>query len=108
MIRNFAVCFVKKKVEMSWVLRFLHRQKDQLTAKWTTGMDRNRHQANSESKYTLYFNLLYQIMQQYDVEPENTYDMDEKGFLVGTTSRSKRVFSKALFGEKRDDKCTPR
>jgi hypothetical protein len=35
-------------------------------------------------------------MQQYDVEPENTYDMDEKGFLVGTTSRSKRVFSKAL------------
>jgi hypothetical protein len=107
-IRNFAVCFVKKEVEMSWVLRFLHQQKDQLTAKWTTRMDRNRHQANSESKYTLYFNLLHQIMQQYDVEPENTYDMDKKGFLVGTTSRSKRVFSKALFGEKRDDKCTPR
>jgi hypothetical protein len=60
MIRNFAVCFVKKEVEMSWVLRFLHQQKDQLTAKWTTRMDRNRHQANSESKYTLCFNLLHQ------------------------------------------------
>jgi hypothetical protein len=32
-IQNFAVCFVKKEVGMSWVLRFLHRQKDRLTTK---------------------------------------------------------------------------
>jgi hypothetical protein len=63
-------------------------------------MDCNRHQTDSEAKYTLYFDLLYQKMQQYDVEPENTYDMDEKGFLIGTTSCSKRVFSEALWERK--------
>jgi hypothetical protein len=63
-------------------------------------MDGNRYQTDSEAKYTLYFDLLHQKMQQYDVEPENTYDMNEKGFLVGTTSRSKRVFSKVLWKRK--------
>jgi hypothetical protein len=35
-------------------------------------------------------------MQEYDVEPRNTYNMDEKGFFVGITTRSKRVFSKVI------------
>jgi hypothetical protein len=48
----------------------------------------------------MYFDFLHQKMQQYEIEPENTYNMDEKGFLIGTTSRSKRVFSRALWERK--------
>jgi hypothetical protein len=33
-------------------------------------------------------------MRQYDVEPCNIYNMDEKGFLMGIISCSKRIFSK--------------
>jgi hypothetical protein len=36
-------------------------------------------------------------MQEYDVEPRNTYNMDEKGFFVGITTRSKRGFSKVIW-----------
>jgi hypothetical protein len=33
-------------------------------------------------------------MRKYKVEEENVYNMDEKGFLMGITGRSKRVFSR--------------
>jgi hypothetical protein len=57
-------------------------------------MDRNRHVADSEESYCRYFELLHSKMRQYDVKAENVYNIDEKGFLVGITSCSKRVFSK--------------
>jgi hypothetical protein len=41
--------------------------------------------------------LHYKIA-EYDVQPENTYNIDEKGFIIGVCSRSKRVFDKLLFG----------
>jgi hypothetical protein len=45
-------------------------------------MDRNRHQADSEHKYSLYFDLLESKISEYSVLPENTYNMDEKGFMI--------------------------
>jgi hypothetical protein len=39
-------------------------------------------------------------MRQYEILPENTYNMDEKGFFVGIATRSKRVFSKAAYRRK--------
>jgi hypothetical protein len=39
-------------------------------------------------------------MREHDVKPRNTYNMDEKGFFVGTTTRSKRVFAKAVWAAK--------
>ncbi len=96
MIQSLASIVAKKKVGRNWVSRFLERNHAHLTSKWTTGMDRVRHKADSKYKYSLYFDLLHQKMLEYEVEPENVYNMDEKGFLLGITGRSKRVFSKAL------------
>jgi hypothetical protein len=62
--------------------------------KWTTRLDRNCYQANSGFKYKLYFDLLHQKIEEYNVEPRNTYNIDEKGFLIGVTSRSKQVFTR--------------
>jgi hypothetical protein len=59
-------------------------------------MDRNRHQADSGHKYSLYFELLEFKMNEYSILLENTYNMDEKGFMIGCTGRSRRVFSRAL------------
>tara|TARA_R110002003_G_scaffold2091_1_gene24018 strand:+ start:1866 stop:2123 length:258 start_codon:yes stop_codon:yes gene_type:complete len=33
------------------------------------------------------------------VEPRHTYNRDEKGFLIGLTGRSKRIFSKRMWDE---------
>ena len=100
MVRNFAGAVAKWEASDAWVTRFLHRHNVNLTTRWSAGIDRNRHQADSHHKHDLYFQLLHGKMQEYEVEPCNTYNMDEKGFFVGITTRSKRVFSKAIWQAK--------
>jgi hypothetical protein len=100
MVQNFGSAVAECEVSESWVTRFLHRHSDQLTTKWSTGIDRDRHQADDGDKYELYFDLLHAKMQEYGVDERNTYNMDEKGFFVGRTIRSKRVFSKASLSQK--------
>ncbi len=63
-------------------------------------METGRHKADSSAKYSQYFELLHYKIAEYDVQPENTYNMDEKGFMIGVCGRSKRVFDKLLFGRR--------
>ena len=63
------------------------------------GLDHNRSRADSAFKYTLYFELLRKKIEQYGVEPQHTYNMDEKGFLVGILSKMKRIFSRRRYEE---------
>ena len=63
-------------------------------------MDRTRHNADSTAKYEVYFELLHNKIKEYNVLPENTYTMDEKGFMIGVTGRSKRVFSREQWDKK--------
>lgn len=101
MIRNFASRVAKWEVSDTWVTRFLNRNSDQLTSRWATGIDRKRYIADSEYTYHLYFELLHAKIQEYGVAPRHIYNMDEKGFLVGITSKSKRIFSKQLWEQKK-------
>jgi hypothetical protein len=57
-------------------------------------MDKNRHQADSGAEYSLYLDLLGDKITQYNIDTRHTYNMNGKGFLIGITGRSKRVFSK--------------
>ena len=97
MIRNFASPVAGRELSMRWVDRFYDRYNVHLILKTTTGIDRVRHEADSPAKYNEYFDLLYQKIQQYNVQPRNTYNMDEKGCMIGVIGRSKRVFSKAVY-----------
>ena len=36
-------------------------------------------------------------MDEYEIKPENIYNMDEKGFLIGVLPKSKRVFSRRAY-----------
>ena len=100
MIQNFPSTIAQKQVSLSWVDRFIKCNAEDLAYQWTTGIDRNRHEANSLSKYQFYFNLLQLKIQQYSIETQNTYNMDEKGILLGITSRTKRIFNKSLYMSK--------
>jgi hypothetical protein len=97
MIQSFASCIAKKEVSISWVDRFIKRNSESLLPRWTLGIDSNRHNADSGEKYKAYFNLLHSKITKYGVEPQHTYNMDEKGFLLGITGRSKRIFNRALY-----------
>jgi hypothetical protein len=68
-----------------------------LVSKWASGIDAARHRADFAFKYSLYFKLLGDKITQYDIEPRNIYNMDEKGFLIGVLSKMKRIFSKQRY-----------
>ncbi|KAF7569912.1 hypothetical protein PtrM4_123270 [Pyrenophora tritici-repentis] len=97
MIRNFASSLAGKDVSETWVTRFMARHPFELTSRYTSGMDRKRHKADSGAKYSLYFELLHAKMMEYRVQPTQIYNMDEKGFQIGSLGRSKRVFDKVLY-----------
>jgi hypothetical protein len=99
MIRRFGSEIAKRELGVHWVDRFIQRHQVELVSRWATGIDRSRHQADSQLKYSLYFELLGSKLSQYDIEPRNIYNMDEKGFLLGVLTRSKRVFSRRLYEE---------
>ena len=40
-------------------------------------------------------------MQAYDIQPYNTYNMDEKGFLIGHLQKVQRIFPKALMKQQK-------
>jgi hypothetical protein len=63
-------------------------------------MDNNCHQADSGAKYSLYFDLMRDKITHYGIELRHIYEMDEKGFLIGITGRSKRVFSRKMWDRK--------
>jgi hypothetical protein len=100
MTRRFACEIGNCHIGNGWVGRFLGRNKHHLTLRWTKSMDVVRHKADSEANYKLYFDLLHQKMKEYDIEPQHTYNMDEKGFMIGVIGKSKRIFSKMSWESK--------
>ena len=100
MIANFASAVTQEPVSESWVTRFIDKYSIQLISQYSTGMDADRHNADSYSKYELYFNLLQRKITEYKVDAAHTYNMDEKGFMIGVTSRTKHVFSRCMWEKK--------
>ena len=96
MIANFASSIAQEPVSESWVTRFINKYSIHLISQYSTGMDANRHNADSYTKYKLYFNLLQRKIAEYKVDAKHTYNMDEKGFIIGITTRAKHVFSRRM------------
>jgi hypothetical protein len=97
MIRNFAKEIVGTKPGKNWPSRWLKAHSDKVISYYTTGMDASRKKADSAFKYSLYFELLARKIEQYKLEPEYMYNMDEKGFLIGVLVKAKRIFSKLRY-----------
>jgi hypothetical protein len=58
-------------------------------------MDRVSHKTDTEGFYSDYFTVLNLKLDKHQILSENMYNMDEKGFMLGTLKRSLRIFSKA-------------
>ena len=93
MIANFASAVTQEPVSESWVTSFINRHGIHLISRYSTGMDSNRHNADSYVKYKLYFNLLQHKIAEYKIKPRHTYNIDKKGFRIRVTTRTKHVFS---------------
>jgi hypothetical protein len=100
MIQNFASTIAHKRVSLAWVTRFKARHHNALISKYTTAMDTTRHAADSYIKYKLYFDLLHGKMEEHEIEPKNSYNMDKKGFMIGVIGCSKRTFTRTQWERK--------
>jgi hypothetical protein len=95
MVASFASQICKKEVGVNWVSCFLKRHQNKLSPKWTTRMDCVRHKADTEGSYSDYFTVLNHKLDKHKILSENMYNMDKKGFMLGTLKRSLCIFRKA-------------
>jgi hypothetical protein len=100
MIINFATPLCRWEPRDTWVTQLLYRYPDDLTTAWATPIESTRYAADNYKRYYLYFNLLTKKVKEFDVLPKNTYNIDEKGFIIRVIRKTKRVFNKALYKER--------
>ncbi|KAF1922357.1 uncharacterized protein M421DRAFT_78579, partial [Didymella exigua CBS 183.55] len=79
------------------VTRFLYCYPDNLLTAWSAPMEKQRHNAALYNSFCSYFNLLHSTIKQHSIQPENTYNIDEKGFMIRVISKGVRIFNKQLF-----------
>jgi hypothetical protein len=96
MVRAWAAALCGTAPGKNWAGAFGVRHKDELDCKYLNTIDLERHKADSEHSYRQYFAVLKEKIVQYNIQPHNCYNMDEKGFLIGHLQKVKRIFPKAL------------
>ncbi|KAG9188192.1 hypothetical protein G6011_02115 [Alternaria panax] len=100
MIQQFASQLAGKPVSESWVSRYLRRHPNHLISRSGKAMAKEHTKADSGAKYNLYFKLLHEKMEEYNVQPTHIFNMDEKGFQLSRVSNTKRIFSRRLYEQK--------
>lgn len=73
----------------NWFSRFVERHSNDLDSRYLDCLILDRHQVSSVASFDL---TAGEKIEQYGKLPENTYNMDEKGFPLGRTTKAKRVF----------------
>ena len=94
MVRNYVEQLAQKRPGNSWCQRFVDRHLDILSKGFLSTIDSQRKGADSKRQYELYFNLVQQKIAQYSILQSNTYNIDEKGFSLGSMNKHHRIFNR--------------
>lgn len=94
-LRNLAYEICGTEPGKAWSSRFVHRHQDRLASGYIDRLDRQRFKADTKYSYELWFKLLQEKVNKRDYRAENTYNMDEKGFMIGWSGKQQRIFTKA-------------
>ena len=97
MVRNFGGQIAGRNPGEHWVTRWLSHHQKELKTGYLALIDKSRKKADSALYYSLYFELLGRKIQEYEIQTGNSYNMDEKGFLIGFLQKAKRIFTKKAF-----------
>jgi hypothetical protein len=66
-----------------WYRLFLSQNKVDLRGCWASGLKAPRAQCLNRVVVEQFFDLLKTVLQEYSIEPENMWNMDEKGIMMG-------------------------
>src|SRR5579859_1150818 len=79
-------------IGQKWVSRFIKRH-SQLQSVIGQRIDVCRVKDTTLDKLTSWFNALESVIEEFDILPENTYNMDESGFSIGTMETSRVIIN---------------
>jgi hypothetical protein len=79
----------------SWATKFIRQHKEKITSHYLVGFDLTRKKADNYYLINKYFEIIREKISQYQFAPQNVYNMDEKGFLIGLIQKTRRIFTKA-------------
>ena len=71
-----------KVIGESWPKRFLARHAD-LKVKATTSLEKCRAKALNQSAVDGFYNILEEVVKEFNIEPKDMWNMDEKGVQLG-------------------------
>ncbi|KID97255.1 mariner-Tc1 transposon family protein, partial [Metarhizium majus ARSEF 297] len=77
-IKNFAQDMAK--MEVNWPYSFVKRNRNELGCSWFDGFDIARKRADNAPRYKAYFELIREKIEEYDIAPCNTYNINKKAF----------------------------
>ena len=69
-----------------------------MASNYLTTLDLERHRADLLPAFKQYFEMVRQKIDEYGITTDNTYNMDEKGFLIGRLIKARRIFDKNVKG----------
>jgi hypothetical protein len=78
----------------NWCSRFVEKHGDELDSRFLNSLDLERHQAVSVTSFERYFSTIGDKVKEYGILPENTYNMDERGFFLRGLPRLEESFQK--------------
>ena len=87
-VANIAQEICGEEPSKNWSTRFVARHRAQIDARYLNTLDLARHKADSRASYKYYFHVLGARMKEYDILPENMYNIDEKGFLISKLQKA--------------------
>jgi hypothetical protein len=77
----------------NWVRRFRTRHPD-LRAKWTTGQEKCRAGAFNQITVMDFYDEYDKLVNEYNIKPENIYNVDEKGCQLGIGAKIKALIDR--------------
>ena len=86
-VQQYATRLAGALVSSSWVKRFTARHADDLKVRWTTTLEAFRTRALNRTVVREYFDIIWELIEKYHIPPENIYNMNEKGNMLGLGKR---------------------
>ena len=75
----------RANIGQGWLSSFLNRH-PKLSSKFGSNLDRQRALAGNPGPIIDFFHKLKKVLKEYNFLPENIYNMDEKGFILGVSN----------------------
>ena len=101
MVRNLAEEMVQGSLGKNWTGQFVRRHQNILKSTYLRNMDQTRVKADYLPALKQFYDLFRSGIEKYHITADNTYNWDEKGFLIGQASATQRIMAREAFQQGR-------